>query len=134
MATKTKVATPLLTKLRAKFARQAKKKSLRNWSGTTQQFAETEAMGLTDKLTFGKHKSKTIRAILKEEPLYLVWILENTDLITVKQTVKQALADLGIKLKGPQKTESFPHDPTLDGEEDFDYNLSINLDAEYDTH
>lgn len=33
---------------------------------------------LKDKLTFGKHKGKTIKEVLDNDPQYLVWLHEKT--------------------------------------------------------
>lgn len=126
MATKPKDPNPTLTKLRAKFARKSKTQSIRNWSGSSQRFTETDALGLTDKLGFGKHKTKTVKSIIKDEPLYLVWLLENTKLITVKQTVKQALAGIGIKLKPVSESAIEPQVLNVEVDEEFEYNISFN--------
>jgi len=35
-------------------------------------------MNLKSKLTFGKYKGRSIQAICRTDPMYLVWCMENT--------------------------------------------------------
>lgn len=34
---------------------------------------------LSDRITFGKHKGKTVEQLLSESPSYLVWLIEKTE-------------------------------------------------------
>lgn len=47
---------------------------------------------LTDKLTFGKHKGKTIEEVLLNDSRYLGWLLNN-DIITVSKELKQEIEE-----------------------------------------
>lgn len=35
--------------------------------------------GLNDRLTFGKHKDKLVKMIIRNDPEYILWCLENID-------------------------------------------------------
>lgn len=50
--------------------------------------------GLRHKLDFGKYKGKTVKAILDEDPSYLVWAHEETDRLRLRKDIYQKASDL----------------------------------------
>ena len=81
-----------LHKLKSKLSRLSKKiGTLSTRSASADRFTDAISLGLSDKLGFGKYKSKTLRKIATEDPLYLVWLLEHNDTIRVNKAVKSYL-------------------------------------------
>lgn len=58
-------------------AKKATKTQLKPKMHTIGDFKEASSMGLSDKFPFGKHKDRTLRYIVKTDPMWLVWIIDN---------------------------------------------------------
>ena len=48
-------------------------------------------LDLDHKLTFGKHKGKTIEDVLEDDPRYLRWCMENIDDFELDRAVEHLL-------------------------------------------
>lgn len=86
---------PILSKLQKELAKPprpskliALKRTLTKKANKTQlkpnmhalvDFKDATAMALSDKFPFGKYKDKTLRHIIKTDPMWLSWILNNSD-------------------------------------------------------
>jgi hypothetical protein len=96
--------TPALDKLKRSLKRKAAKTSLQNRALDSEKFVETIGLGLSDKLGFGKYKSRTLRKIINDDPLYLVWIIDNNPNIHLRKNVIYELEPfLGKTSPGDEK-------------------------------
>jgi len=66
-----------LIALKRALARKATKTQLKSKMHSLSEFKDASSMGLSDKFPFGKHKDRTLRYIVKTDPMWLVWILDN---------------------------------------------------------
>ncbi len=80
-----------LQKLMRSLERKSSKITLNSSKRTATQFTETVALKLTDKLTFGKYKNKTIRKILADDPMYLCWLRDNNRTIVYTSAIMKEL-------------------------------------------
>jgi hypothetical protein len=86
------VDTPALDKIRRTLKRKAKRiEKAKTGTVDRAKFVESISLGLSDKLGFGKYKSRTLRKILDDDPMYLVWILDNNKEIRFNQKVMSEL-------------------------------------------
>jgi hypothetical protein len=60
--------------------------------------------GLTDVLTFGRYKGRTVEELLEEDPDYLTWVNKNVDFFPLEDDVMDAAieAAVGKKFHGYQ--------------------------------
>jgi hypothetical protein len=82
--------SPKLTSLLRSLKKKAGKTDLFR-STSVDKFSEAVSLGLSDKITFGKFKNKTVRKVLTEEPMYLVWLTENNTTIRFNKRVMSEL-------------------------------------------
>ena len=90
--TQRKSNTPILDKLTQKLKRRTKKiGSVLTRKSSADDFLENISIGLSDKLGFGKYKSKTIKKIIEDDPMYLQWLLDNNETIRFNKAVMKSL-------------------------------------------
>lgn len=80
------IKTPRLSALLRSLKKKAGKADLHRLT-SVDKFSEAVSLGLSDKIEFGKFKNKTVRKILTEEPMYLVWLSENNNTIRFNKRV-----------------------------------------------
>lgn len=68
-----------LIALKRTLTKKATKTQLKPKMHTIKEFTEATSMSLSDKFPFGKYKDKTLRYIIKTDPMWLSWILNNSD-------------------------------------------------------
>ena len=93
--------TPRLSALLRSLKKKAGKADLHR-STSIDKFSEAVSLGLSDKIEFGKFKNKTVRKILTEEPMYLVWLSENNNTIRFN---KRVMVELEPYLSGSPEVE-----------------------------
>lgn len=105
----TQIKPTKLLALRRTLARRAKKTTLVPGMHSAGEFRQASSMGLSDKFPFGKHKDRTIRWIIKNEPMWLVWILDNTDakLCFNEDVMKQLALYTALPTDDPADDELF---------------------------
>lgn len=98
-----------LLALRRSLARRANKTALTPGMHSAGEFRQASSMGLSDKFPFGKHKDRTIRWIIKNEPMWLVWILDNTEakLCFNEDVTKQLALYTALPTDEPTDGDSF---------------------------
>jgi hypothetical protein len=52
--------------------------------------------GLTDVVTFGKYKDRTVEELLEEDPDYLIWVDEHVDFFPLEQEVVDAAIENAV--------------------------------------
>jgi hypothetical protein len=78
-----------LIALQRSLVRKATKVQLKPKMHSTGEFKEASSLGLSDKFPFGKHKDRTLRFIVRTDPMWLVWIMDNMG-TQVEDTVEGA--------------------------------------------
>lgn len=68
-----------LVALRRTLTKKANKTQLKPKMHTIDDFKDASSMALSDKFPFGKYKDKTIRHIIKTDPMWLSWIMNNSE-------------------------------------------------------
>lgn len=66
-----------LIALQRSLMRKATKVQLKPKMHSVGEFKEASSLGLSDKFPFGKHKDRTLRFIVRTDPMWLVWIMDN---------------------------------------------------------
>lgn len=62
--------------------------------------SKTYQLSLSDQMPFGKHKDKTIREIIEQQPDYLTWCMANVPRVKFGEDVQQALAKKSLETQG----------------------------------
>jgi len=70
-----------LAALKRSLTRKANKTQLKPGMHTLGEFKDATSMALSDKFPYGKYKDKTLRYIIKTDPMWLSWIMQNNDSI-----------------------------------------------------
>lgn len=65
-----------LLALKKQLGRKAKKVQLRPGMHRAGDFVDAVSMGMSDKFPFGKYKGKTLRHIVNNDAMWLVWIID----------------------------------------------------------
>lgn len=68
-----------LIALKRALTKKADKTQLKPSMHAVSDFKDATAMALSDKFPFGKYKDKTLRHIIKTDPMWLSWIMNNSD-------------------------------------------------------
>ncbi len=99
-----------LIALKRTLTKKANKVQLKPKMHTVGEFNDATSMALSDKFPFGKYKDKTLRYIIKTDPMWLSWIINNSDgrvrlcSEAQKQMEMFAIADTEGLLEGDQVT------------------------------
>jgi hypothetical protein len=70
---------PNLIALKRKLTKKANKTQLKPKMHAIDDFKDASSMALSDKFPFGKYKDKTVRHIIKTDPMWLSWIMNNSE-------------------------------------------------------
>lgn len=82
-----------LIALKRTLARKANKVQLKPKMHDAMEFREATSLGMKDKFPFGKYKDRTLRHIVKTDPMWLAWIMDNMgDKIRLSATVLKEIA------------------------------------------
>jgi len=57
------------------------------------KFSSQKTLDLNDQFTFGKYKYSTVLEVLRKDPGYLIWVLENVDGYVFADDIELALED-----------------------------------------
>ncbi len=116
-----KSKTPALNRLKQRLKRRQKKIGTPSTrSVKVDDFVENISLGLSDKLGFGKYKSKTIKKILSDDPMYLSWLLDNnTELRFNKVVMKELAAFVGSADNTEERYDPLTYDWSVSIEETF---------------
>jgi hypothetical protein len=68
-----------LVALRRNLTKKANKTQLKAKMHAIDDFKDASSMALSDKFPFGKYKDKTVRYIIKTDPMWLSWIMNNSE-------------------------------------------------------
>jgi len=68
-----------LVALRRSLVKKAGKTQLQPNMHTIGNFKDASSMALSDKFPFGKYKDKTVRYIIKTDPMWLSWLMNNSE-------------------------------------------------------
>lgn len=68
-----------LIALKRVLTKKANKTQLKPNMHAITDFKDATAMALSDKFPYGKYKDKTLRHIIKTDPMWLSWIINNSD-------------------------------------------------------